>query len=231
MKPIQTKWQLELPLWLILVGMFLLAAVTWSSAPDQIPMHWNVQGEVDRYGGRFEGLVAIPLLTLAIYLGMLFLPRFDPGRANYPRFLGAYSVIRVAIVVFLALIYGVIHMWIRGHQIAVDTVVPVLVGGFFIVIGNIMGKIRPNWFIGVRTPWTLSSKTAWTKSNRLAGWLLILSGLMLIAVGILHPDWGVILIVGVLIAIVFVVTLYSYLIWRRDPEKVPPSGTSPAEEK
>jgi len=230
MKIIQTKWQVELPLWLILAGMFLLAAATWVSAPDRIPMHWNLHGQVNGYGGKFEGLLAIPLLTLGIYLLMLFLPRVDPGRANYPRFLGPYSVIRVGIVVFLALIYGVIHMWIRGHEIAVQTVVPILVGGFLIVIGNVMGKIRPNWFVGVRTPWTLSSKVAWMKTNRLAGWLLILAGLVTVAMGIFQPKWGIWLLVICIAVLVLTVISYSYFVWRRDPEKIPPAGTSPAEE-
>ena len=46
----------------------------------------------------------------------------------------------------------------------------------FIVIGNFMSKIRPNWFVGVRTPWTLSSKLSWDKTHRLAGWLFMLMG-------------------------------------------------------
>ncbi|MEW5702476.1 MAG: SdpI family protein [Candidatus Zixiibacteriota bacterium] len=231
MRTLETHWQTELPMWLVLAAMFALALVTWSWAPERIPMHWNLQGHIDRYGGKLEGLLAIPLLAIGIYLLMLLLPRIDPGRANYPLFSGAYLVIRTAMVVFLALIYGVIHLWIRGHEVAVQTVVPILVGGFFIVIGNLLGKIRPNWFLGVRTPWTLSSKTSWSKSNRLAGWLLITSGLLTAAVGILQPTWGIWLIIVSLAALVLIVTPYSYFVWRHDPERVPPAGSSPAEER
>jgi uncharacterized membrane protein len=230
MTKLKLKWQTELPLWLILGGMFLLATLSWSGAPAQIPVHWNMAGEIDRYGGKLEGLLAIPFMAMGIYILMLLIPRFDPGRTNYPRFLGAYTTIRYAILVFLALIYGVIHMSIRGHQIAVGTVVPALVGGLLIVMGNVMGKIRPNWFVGVRTPWTLSSKTAWVKTHRLAGWLFILTGLMLLGVSIFQPHWGEELIVGSVIAIVLTTGIYSYLIWRHDPEKVPPAGTSPADD-
>ena len=65
---------------------------------------------------------------------------------------------RLAAVVVLALVYGFILLWTWGVQLDVWTVIPVLIGGMFIVLGSVMGKIRPNWFVGIRTPWALSSE-------------------------------------------------------------------------
>ena len=223
------KWQTELPQLLLLAGMFILAAATWSSAPDQIPVHWNVSGEVDSYGGRFEGLLAIPLLSLGIYLLFWFIPLIDPGRANYQRFAGAYTTLRTAIIILMTAIYGIVHLWLRGHKISVETLVPILVGALFMVLGNIFGKIRPNWFVGIRTPWTLSSKTAWVKTHRLGGWIFIGLGLLFIGVGILRAGWAMWIIVvcgGISVA---GLAAYSYWVWKHDPEKVPPAGTLPAD--
>jgi uncharacterized membrane protein len=224
------KWQTELPQLLLLTGMFLLAALTWSTAPDKIPMHWNFSGEVDSYGGRFEGLLAIPLLTLGIYVLLWVVPLIDPGRANYKRFAGPYTTIRMALVVLMAALYGVIHLWLRGHQVSVATVVPILVGCLFLVLGNLFGKIRPNWFVGIRTPWTLSSKASWVKTHRLGGWLFVVLGLLFISVGILHSRWTMWVLVvggGISIACLFA---YSWWVWKNDPDKVPPAGTLPADE-
>jgi uncharacterized membrane protein len=126
----------------VIAAMFVLAAATWSAAPDRIPVHWDLAGRVDRYGGKFEGLLLMPLLTLGIYLLFLVAPRFDPGRANYTRFWRPYWIMRLAVVV-LALIYGFILLWTWGIQLDVWTVVPILVGGLFVVLGSVMGKIRP----------------------------------------------------------------------------------------
>ncbi len=79
----RTNLRAELPHLAVIAAMFLLVAATWSSAPDRIPVHWDLAGQVDRYGGKFEGLLLMPLLTLGIYLLFLVAPRFDPGRANY----------------------------------------------------------------------------------------------------------------------------------------------------
>jgi uncharacterized membrane protein len=71
-----------------------------------------------------------------------------------------------------------------GRHIDMTLIASLLVGGLLIVLGNVMGKIRPNWFVGVRTPWTLSSTASWNKTHQLAGWLFVLMGVCIAAAGI-----------------------------------------------
>lgn len=141
----KTDWRVETPQLAILTAMYVLALVTWPSAPDRLPVHWNWAGEVDRYGGRFEGLLAIPMIASAVYLVLRFAPRIDPGRANYPGFRGTYAFIRIALLAVMAGLYVLVHLWIRGRSVDMQTAVPVLIGGLFIAIGATMGKLRPNW--------------------------------------------------------------------------------------
>jgi uncharacterized membrane protein len=224
MKP---NWRAEIPLLLLIVGMFVLAAVTWPTAPERIPVHWGMTGEVDRYGGRLEGLVMVPALALVVYALMLFLPQVDPGRLNYQRFAGAYYTVRAAVMVVFALIYGGIHLVIRNVPVDMPKAVGLIVGGMFFLLGNLLGKIRPNWFIGIRTPWTLSSKRAWTRTHRLAGWVFIFGGIAIMAAGVLQTAAAVSVAAGVMIVGVVSAVVYSYLVWRTDPDRVPPAGTLP----
>jgi uncharacterized membrane protein len=220
--------KMEVPLLLLLAGMFVLAFATWPTAPERIPMHWGMTGEVDRYGGRLEGLFLLPALAVFVYALMLFLPRIDPGRANYARFAGAYFAIRAAVLLIFAVLYGVTHLIIRGVQVDMPKVVGLMVGALFFLLGNLFGKIRPNWFIGVRTPWTLSSKRAWTKTHRLAGWVFILGGIAIMAAGVLQNAAAVGVAMGVLLVGLVTAAVYSYLVWRTDPDRVPPAGTLPS---
>ena len=226
----KTDWRVEAPQIAILVLMFAAAVITWPTAPDRIPVHWNVVGQVDRYGGKIEGLLAVPLVAAATYLLLRFLPRVDPGKANYAAFSTTYTVMRVATLLVLGAIYAVIHMWIRGREVSVNTVVPVLVGGLFVLIGALMGKLRPNWFVGIRTPWTLSSKNAWVRTHRAGGWLFIAHGLMLMLVmPFANPQRAfLVLVVGVSVIAGWSM-IYSYMVWKNDPDKVPPAGTTPAD--
>lgn len=222
-------WRTEWPLWALLAAMFALAAVTWPHAPDRIPVHWGMDGEVNGYGGKFEGLLLVPLIAAAVYVMFLVLPKLDPGRANYPHFSGVYTMFRFGILVFLAVVYGVIHLWIRGYRPPMSVLAPILTGGLFILIGSVMGKVRPNWFVGIRTPWTLSSKRSWSKTHRVAGWVFMVEGVCLIVAGALRSSAALVAAlviggVGILGTIV-----YSYLLWRDDPDRVPPAGTLPAD--
>jgi len=216
-------WRTEWPHGLLLVAMFALAAATWSTAPDRIPAHWNLAGQVDRYGGRFEGLLAIPLLALAIYFMMVFLPRLDPHRANYAAFGRAYATLRLLILVMMAAICALTHLWIRGVHARIEVWVPLMVGALFVAVGSLLGKVRPNWFVGIRTPWTLSSETAWTGTHRAGRRVFILMGALLMACAVLRSAWAVWAMAVAGVTGMLGLVVYSYVLWRRDPAKTPTS--------
>ena len=221
------SWRVELVQWLLVAAMFVTAATVWQSVPDPMPVHWNLHGEVDGYGSRFVGLLLMPSIALGLYVLLLVIPRFDPGRANYPSFAPAYNAIRICLVLFMAAFYGGTVIAALGYQIDVAAFVSVAVGVLFIVLGNFMGKIRPNWFVGVRTPWTLSSKQSWTKTHRLAGWLFIVLGVAVAACGLVAAAW-LWIATGILgtAAVVWIV-VYSYLVYRSDPDRITPAVASP----
>ena len=223
-------WRTEWPHWLLLAAMFALAAAAWSTAPDRIPMHWNLAGQVDRYGGRFEGLLAIPLLALAIYVLLIFVPRLDPGRANYAAFGPTYATLRLLILAVMAALYGLVHLWIHGAHVRIGVWVPLIVGALLIAMGNLLGKVRPNWFVGIRTPWTLSSKAAWMGTHRAGRWVFILMGVLMMLCAALPTAWFVWTMAGAGVTGVLGLVVYSYVLWRKDPEKTPPAGTLPAED-
>jgi uncharacterized membrane protein len=226
------KWSLrtELPLLLVLLAMFGVAAWAWERVPEQMPVHYNLEGEVDRYGGRFEGLLLLPLVAVATYVLFVFLPRFDPGKANYRHFATVFLVIRLAVVLFLAALYGFMVADALGHGVPIGGSVTLLAGALFVVLGFSMGKIRPNWFVGVRTPGTHSSKLYWTRSHRHAGWLLQASGAGTQIRSTVSSNAARILqlVSGGVVSVT--VIAYSYVVWRSDPDRVPPAGTSPAED-
>lgn len=78
----RVTWKTELPQLMLIAAMFVLGAILWSEAPGRIPVHWGLSGPPDRYGGKFEGLLLLPVTALCIYLVMLLLPYADPRRAG-----------------------------------------------------------------------------------------------------------------------------------------------------
>ena len=47
---------------------------------------------------------------------------------------------------------------------------------FFVFIGNVFGKLRKNFFMGIRTPWTLADDEVWLRTHRVGGKLFVLAG-------------------------------------------------------
>jgi uncharacterized membrane protein len=222
------SWRTELPQLLLIAAMFALAAGCWSHAPEKMPIHWNFRGETDAYGGKFAGLLLFPLIATGIYLLMLVVPLVDPGRPNYRNFARAFNVFRIVIVLFLAVVYGVTLLVAFGHHVNLIMIVFLATAGLFLVIGNFMGKIRPNWFFGVRTPWTLSSKLSWDKTNRLGGWSFMLMGVLFAFAAVVQAGWMFVAAVGATGICAAWMIVYSYLVYRRDPNRTPPAGTSPS---
>jgi uncharacterized membrane protein len=221
-------WKSELPALALVVLSLAIAAWVWPHMADRLPVHWGLDGRPDRWGGRAEALL-MPVAILAfIYLLFRVLPALDPGRANYERFAGAFFTIRLAVMALILAVQALTIAFARGQTPAVNTWVMAGVGVLLIVLGNVMGKLRPNWFIGIRTPWTLSSKRAWSKTHRLGGWLFVTCGALWIMSGLLDPVRAVWLGGITLGACSLGLAVYSYFVWRTDPDRVPPAGTLPS---
>ncbi len=75
-------------------------------------------------------------------------------------------------------------------------------------MGNFFGKIRRNFFLGIRVPWTLASERVWNETHRLAAWVTCGCGLLGSAVALAgYPLVGLSLIVP-MAAVPIVFSLY-----------------------
>lgn len=158
---------------LIRIFMVLIAVgasvAMYAGLPEQVPVHWDLRGQVDGYGSRFAVLFLTPLIMVAVWGLLRFLPRIDPHRANYARFAGTYEVIIDSVMAMMLVIHLAILLGASGAPDSVPLVVRAAVGAMFIVMGNVMPRTRQNWFVGVRTPWTLASARVWERTHRFAG--------------------------------------------------------------
>lgn len=221
----------ETPHWLVIAAMFVASTLAWGDVTGPVPVHWNIRGEVDGYGSRMEALLLVPAIALGMYLLLLLLPRIDPARANYASFTGPYALMRAALTASMAGMHALVLATALGYAVDAGRWIPVGVGALLVVLGNILGKVRPNYFVGIRTPWTLSSARSWEKTHRAGGRLFVAVGIALATAAIIGAPR---LLVGVMIlgggALLWLV-YYSWAEWRADPARVPASGTAPAAEE
>jgi len=207
---------------ILTIFMSILCTYTWINIPEgqKIPVHWGIDGQPDRYGSKVEGLLVMPLVSIAL-TGLFYgIPYIEPRRLNLTASRKAYMAIALSVQIFMAVIYSVMVTAALGKKVEMDQIVPIGLGFLFLIIGNYMGKIRSNFFCGIRTPWTLSSELSWNKTHRLGGKLFMTLG-ALVMVSPIFSDKSLktgILLGGIIGMVVFLFA-YSYWIWKNDPNK------------
>ena len=163
---------------LIIIATFLLGILMYNKLPESIPIHWNFAGEVDGYGNKFIGTFMVPLIMIALWLAMIYLPKIDPKKENYNKFDKSYKLFQSILLTFFFIIQIIVVLSAMGYNISINRVMPIVLGVLMILIGNYIPKAKSNFFYGIKTPWTLSSEVSWKKTHRLGGKLFVLSGLI-----------------------------------------------------
>ena len=217
----KTKWCIA-AMWLLALLPLLLVAVFYTRLPDQVPMHWGIDGEVNRWGSKSE-LWLMGALGPLFALLFQFLPRLDPRKRSYEKFQKYYEATALVLTAFIAVIMGVtLAEILRPGTLSLGRVISALVGLLFLFVGNLMGKVKPNFFMGIRNPWTLSDPDVWNRAHRLGGGLFFLAGLVTVISALLLPEavtfW--VLLAGALAA-ALVPTVMSYLWYRKRSNSKP----------
>ena len=214
--PIKVSWKTEiLPLAMVIAALSL-GAYFYPRFPGTVVTHWNIQGEPNGYMGRLGGAFVIPVMLAIMYLLFLVLPALDPKSERYAEFGKVYQILKNGILATLLAIYVAAGFYNLGYPVKINAIVPWLVGLLLIVIGNYMGKLKRNWFVGVRTPWTLSSENAWNKTNRASGYLMMLFGLAVIVTPYLPKAWGLWVFIGAAALMLLGSLIYSYVVYRQE---------------
>ncbi len=193
--------------------------------PPIVPTHWNAAGQVDHYTSKWVNTLAFPALGIFIYLLFRYIVAIGPrlgGSASSMANAHVRSVLQVALLLFFLIVQLLMTAVSLGVAVDFALVMNLAVSVLFIVIGNYLGKVRRNFWIGVRTPWTLASSFVWERTHRLGGWLFVAAGLLGILCSFV-PElrfWGIIV---PLIAVSAFLCLYSYICYQQQER----SGQSP----
>ena len=202
----------EIPLWILVALPMIYLASIWGSLPDTVPIHFNAKGEADGWGSK-TSLIWLPLaMTLGTYLLMVFIPKIDPKK-TLDQMGNKYDLIKMFMVLFMALLSCfIIHSAKTGGIGGGGAWIFVIVGAMLTVLGNYMPSIKPNYFIGVRTPWTLENETVWKKTHRLTGKLWVPAGILLAFLPfLLDMEIYMPIFISLTIIISIVPLVYSYL--------------------
>ena len=195
----------------------VMVLAVYGRLPERVPMHWGINGEIDRYGDKIE---LLPLAGLNILFGLMmpFLAKVDPRKRNYERFSKTYENMMLVLLGFLSIVVGVtLFETLHPGMISVTKVITGMVALLFILLGNMMPKVKSNFYTGIKTPWALSSDEVWNKTQRLGGKTFVFGGLLLLLTDLFLPVRLLfIVLMAVIVIICLVPTVASYLWYQQE---------------
>ena len=201
---------------LLIVATIAFSATMYSRLPERVPVHWSVNGDINRYGSRLEGAFLLPGTMIVVWLLLRFLPRIDPRRANYAKFSDTYDLLVNSLVALFAVMHVALLGTALGWPISMQRLAPALIGLQFVILGNALPRARPNWWFGIRTPWTLSNDRVWMRTHRVGGYLLAGAGVVLLVAAALPRFWTFALGGAAVALAAFGSLIYSYFAWKQE---------------
>jgi len=198
---------------IIIVISFVIPALLYSSLPDRVPTHWNFDGVADSYTAKPWGVFVMPITMAGLFLLLYLLPRISPRNFSISPFQRVYEIFRTAILGFLLIVTIVTLLSAKGSLVPSKRIFLAVTGLLIVIIGNYLGKVTRNFFIGIRTPWTLANQEVWFRTHRLAGKLVVLAGLIFFLFSLFGLDqfWSI----GALITALLIPAVYSFFLYKK----------------
>lgn len=155
----------------------------------------------------------LPLILLAVHWICLAATAADPKNREQSR--------KITDLVFYLLpanslfITAFFYTAALGNPFNAALWAPAFFGVMFVVIGNLMPKIRPNATIGIKVSWTLNNEENWNKTHRFAGKVWVVCGFLLLLSLLLPGKITMAILLTGILGVTLLPLLYSYLIYRR----------------
>ena len=205
----------ELPLIAIILLPFAYLAYIWNELPVQVPMHWNAKGEIDRYGDRTELLLLPFLLPVLVYLIFLVVPKIDP-KNKLNKMGNKLQTLKVLMTTFMSMLALFLIYSAKNESFANPNYIVLSVGVLYIILGNYFKTIKPNYFIGIRTPWTLENESVWKTTHQLSGKMWFAGGIIVVLSSLLlDKQFNFILFFIITGIITIIPVVYSYVKFRK----------------
>ncbi len=186
----------------------------YSSLPEQIPIHFNVYGEVDNYGSKNEVfmLSALPLVLVILFY---ILPKVDPKKENFKKFDMFYGRFKIFIIIFLDIVFAITMITaLELFTVNISLVMLLVLGLLFIFIGNYLPKAKQNYTFGIRTAWTLSSEEVWLKTHRFGGKAFVACGIISMLCILLPAPANFTVFIATMIITTTVIFISSYFFYK-----------------
>ncbi|MEA1676669.1 SdpI family protein [Nitrospirillum sp. BR 11163] len=187
-----------------------------------LPIHFDASGQPNHYAHAPWALGIGPLMAVALSVALPLLARIMPLTENLERSATAWHTARLSVLGVLMVTHLGLIATALGHSVDMRRLHAFALGMSMAVVGNVLGKVRPNHLLGIRTPWTRADEWVWDRTHRFGGWLSVIGGLVLMVLAVFLPPGvlrGPSLTFSVVMTVAAIAWVRSYLYWRVRPNR------------
>ena len=191
----------------------LAGIILWEKLPEQIPMHFNAAGEVDGWASKTVGVFVMPVVLVAVqWLCAVGSFKMDPKARNLNE--KVMGLVLWFIPLLSLLMHALVYCTALGYEMNVQTVIPLVMGVLFIIIGNWLPKCKQTYTLGIKLPWTLHDEDNWNRTHRFAGPVWVVCGVIIMVGGLVGGAFLWVMLAALLVMIAAPM-VYSYLLFKK----------------
>ncbi len=191
----------------------LAGFLLWDKLPDKVPMHWDINGQVDGYADKLQAIIFGPVLMFVLYWVCVLVTKLDPKNKGQNK--KAFNMTIFIIPMISLAVNGLIYSAALGYGFNTSLFLCLLSGAMFVLIGNYMPKIKQNFTIGIKIPWTLDSEENWNATHRFTGKVWFIGGFLIMICAFLPATVATICMVTIIMVMAIIPFVYSYLYTKR----------------
>ncbi|MDD4137642.1 MAG: SdpI family protein [Methanoregula sp.] len=196
--------------WALVIIAWITAFLILPYLPEVVPVHWDLNGEANGFSDRLSGAFGVPIIITLITILFIVLPRFDSVQFSLEAFRDIYAILIFATISMFFGLEVIVLLVAAGTDLPIVSLLSVLIGFLFIVMGFLMPYIGRNTTIGFRLPWTLRSEEIWKKTHEHGGPVFTGAGVLIVLGSIVAGIWAIALMLVVVIAVSLYITVWSY---------------------
>ena len=225
-------------MWVVAVLSLAGTAVSLQFMPESVPMHYDINGTIDRWGSKYENLLFPVIILLLSLFWTLFTAYYEKkaqktedekeaaqARSNAK----VLQIVGLTMAVMFTVMQGFIlygaHTAAGGNaemqSVDIGRIACILMGASFIILGNFMTKTRINNVVGVRVSWSMYNDVTWSKSNRFGAILIMAEGAVaIVSALVMKSSFAAFMVtIGCGVVVTIATLVYAHKVYTQEIEK------------
>ena len=198
------NWKILIITSIVCLLPMIFGAIIYEQMPDKMPVHFNVNNEVDRYASKNFALFGIPAIMLGMQIFCCVISDINENKkGKEPKFI---AISKWVIPIFSIVLPIITTQVALGNAIDVRKWIMIVLGVIFIFIGNYMPKVNYDQMNGLMHPMPKDEK-AYRKTVRVLGYTSVIFGFVMLGSVFFKP------VISAIVVVIMIIVLLGESIW------------------